>query len=742
VKAEEVGSAQRVGGGWLIDRRTFLKALGIGGAGLVAGSSLGAAGDMLSASVSAPGDPISDLALELEFDRERIFRFVSEQIRYEPYAGVLRGAEGTLSARSGSSADQAVLLAALLDASGVRTRFAEGTLDSPTADAIMASAVTEAVSARQDFVQALSGTGQGGRPFVAPQADAATRASRDGAVARAEDVATWAQEQLDGTVAIIEAALAEAGIALPAGFTALPGPERDGHLWVQAASGPAWLDLDPSLPRAIPGDAPGAASMTHDVLPKVLRHRLSFAIIGETAMGGILREETLLEADAFADELAGLSIGVLNVEREGLKAIGANIEAGLEGGTTYLPCLVLGDDVAVGPGVLRFGGDPSADPFGPVAAATAGPAEGEPTAEWVQVTITSPGAAPIVVRREIFDRIGPAARAAGAPDLASLPIAELVQLEPATPADYLPALRSHWLTVHNGILGGEALGRALEDTEVERALAKPVHMYHTVREAAGVALGLPAGARMFAARPNLVSMTVGQGVDGDGQLVISPSLDIWHRELEAVPVSDVAQSMPVRVMAGVLAHVTERLMTGDAGDGGPGPTAASVGALFDAAGQRGIEMGIFTDTSQVAILPYPPDAKERLREAVEAGWVAIGPVRPVTLGDTERVGWWLVEPSTGSTVDQMDDGRGVVIGGQTVVMRTVFMRATAPMRRLGLCLAIAAVTAATVILSEGIAGAYGDLDEGLGVLVTFGAIGAAGGAVGGAALGSPGVCAA
>jgi hypothetical protein len=83
-----------------------------------------------------------------------------------------------------------------------------------------------------------------------------------------------------------------------------------------------------------------------------------------------------------------------------------------------------------------------------------------------------------------------------------------------------------------------------------------------------------------------------------------------------------------------------------------------------------------------------------------------------------------------------------VIGGQTVVMRTVFMRATAPMRRLGLCLAIAAVTAATVILSEGIAGAYGDLDDGLGVPVTFGAIGAAGGAVGGAVLGSPGVCAA
>jgi hypothetical protein len=34
------------------------------------------------------------------------------------------------------------------------------------------------------------------------------------------------------------------------------------------------------------------------------------------------------------------------------------------------------------------------------------------------------------------------------------------------------------------------------------------------------------------------------------------------------------------------------------------------------------------------------------------------PAEPVTVGDTERVGWWEIDPATGETTDSMDDGSG------------------------------------------------------------------------------------
>jgi hypothetical protein len=34
-------------------------------------------------------------------------------------------------------------------------------------------------------------------------------------------------------------------------------------------------------------------------------------------------------------------------------------------------------------------------------------------------------------------------------------------------------------------------------------------------------------------------------------------------------------------------------------------------------------------------------------------------VRPIPVGDADRLGWWLVDPATGATRDQMDDGRGL-----------------------------------------------------------------------------------
>ena len=59
---------------------------------------------------------VADLAAALGPDPDAAFALVRDRIGLDAYAGSLRGAEGTLSARGGNAVDRALLLQALLAA--------------------------------------------------------------------------------------------------------------------------------------------------------------------------------------------------------------------------------------------------------------------------------------------------------------------------------------------------------------------------------------------------------------------------------------------------------------------------------------------------------------------------------------------------------------------------------------------------------------------------------------------------
>ncbi len=71
---------------------------------------------------------VDGLAEALDYDIERAVDHVTKQITYDPYIGVMRGPSGTISASSGSSWDQAVLLAALINAMGGEAMLGVGKL--------------------------------------------------------------------------------------------------------------------------------------------------------------------------------------------------------------------------------------------------------------------------------------------------------------------------------------------------------------------------------------------------------------------------------------------------------------------------------------------------------------------------------------------------------------------------------------------------------------------------------------
>lgn len=85
------------------------------------------------------GDEVATLSAILTPGIEGPFRFVQQQVRYEPYAGSVRGARGTLLAASGNSLDQTLLLAGLYRARGIEVRLLRGRLSWGDAVALVAA---------------------------------------------------------------------------------------------------------------------------------------------------------------------------------------------------------------------------------------------------------------------------------------------------------------------------------------------------------------------------------------------------------------------------------------------------------------------------------------------------------------------------------------------------------------------------------------------------------------------------
>ena len=128
-----------------------------------------------------PASAIDDLAFALDYDLDRIFRYVADEIWYDPYGGVLRGAAGTLESRAGNSADKALLLAALLKASVIPSRFVIGTLDDAAADALWTSAQVDVTTAQDHAAAVLTqapgqSEGAGSTATPAPEAPTGTLA--------------------------------------------------------------------------------------------------------------------------------------------------------------------------------------------------------------------------------------------------------------------------------------------------------------------------------------------------------------------------------------------------------------------------------------------------------------------------------------------------------------------------------------------------------------------------------------
>lgn len=171
-------------------------------------------GDLDETSETKVTPAIQALAQRLNEDPVKIYAYVRNEIRYEPYYGVRKGADLTLAEKSGSAADQAALLIALLRDSGIHARFVQGVAQLPAATAANWVGVDtvggERVDAAPDILTA------GGIPT--------TEVRANGELVRVKFEHVWAEAYVP--------------------YDAYRGTE-------EALGGETWVPLDPSIKRTV-----------------------------------------------------------------------------------------------------------------------------------------------------------------------------------------------------------------------------------------------------------------------------------------------------------------------------------------------------------------------------------------------------------------------------------------------------------------------------------------------------------
>jgi hypothetical protein len=171
----------------------------------------------------------------LGFDRTKILEFVTG-LSWEPYGGILRDAGGTLMCGGGNSIDRALLLQAMLEAGGEKTRLMRVDVAEPDGAKLIESFRKRERKER-------------------PESDLKALAAELGVDAAALEAAVSERRRERSALVdeIVEAAKVESARLAPlvGALASRAAQAPKDHVWVQVLEKGSWIDLDPS-PVEIP----------------------------------------------------------------------------------------------------------------------------------------------------------------------------------------------------------------------------------------------------------------------------------------------------------------------------------------------------------------------------------------------------------------------------------------------------------------------------------------------------------
>ncbi|HSI35195.1 MAG TPA: hypothetical protein VK986_16570 [Tepidisphaeraceae bacterium] len=646
-------------------------------------------------------------------DPARLFEWVRDNTYLVPYAGSLRGASGVLMDRLGNSLDRSLLLAELFRSSGAEVRLARATLTEEQAKTLLAAArpaPAERLPKRGelDAARAEAYAKKHGLDVAAVLARVETVKKEEAALAG--EVASRLAKQFGPITAAVGAGAGQSDEEA-ARVAAL----RD-HFWLQRNENGTWVDLDVSRPDAAPGkvavDAVAAAkTIALDAadlarhVPADAVHEIEVRVVVEQALKGQLKEQVVLKHAMRPAELIGRSVELSNVPITGTGLPNPLNTKPAEQPTKYkaavlthaqwLPTLALGKH-RVSQRSFRDDGELNDSPkmenaakignaaggimggfSGGLTGDTGQAAErGVLTGEFLEYEFRSPGRKPVTVRRTVYDAIGPAARVAkkvpatvtgkwtdaqkldrGLTLLGRVEMLPLVcELSPASIEHaFARAVANNSRTALAMAKDGDVRKRTDVAAKIEQLDALPgeLHTAALFRHALS-----PQKANLFVDRPNLFTQISRPGFDAGGQLVEVRVFDVVANELAVLPGAKV-DGFKARLEQGIIDTIAEDLAL----NGATPATAdartksmANAARLFNAAGALDLATVRSADDAAYRAMALEADVRARIDATLAGGYAVVLPKQAITAEGAARVGWYRVDPATGTSLGVADNG--------------------------------------------------------------------------------------
>lgn len=610
--------------------------------------------------------------------------WVREHTAWVPYRGTLRGPLGVLMDRRGNALDRALLLAELLTRAGHAPRLGRAELTEAQADALLPVSLTASLAAQRD-------DSPEDAPADGPVADIAATYGLD-----APSVERTLEAQQEATTLLLtdlEQRTADHAARL---LDVVPGPLpieewagrwvsaldalRD-HWWVRVQDGSTWRDLDLAPRDSTMASLAPSETVDPDEIAPTLRHEVIVRVVAERLTHGALAESHVLEhalrpADVIGQPVA-LQLWPAAWPSTGLSSAdsGRSFRRAALQQEEWHASLMVGDrgvaqaqlvasevpaQPAVSGGLGGLGGAIAGamKPRPPSGSAD----DGVLTAVWLEYEVRAPGRPARVIRRPVFDLVGPANRQGSRFDAVSVPsdslrLARSLAMMMRTDILLLGAHPAPEFIIHafaRSAAASAGLLRAIAEpgftSEPQRADSllgtalpgvDPLHTFAMLRQEVLGDLG-------FLDRPAVFTRHRFPAVLGAG-VGTSDAFDLVANEI-GISLAE-PDGFAARMAQGVWDTNLEAILGG---------TEGNVAAAFSR--QGGWE--VVESPSGLARTALGANARALLARELERGAVAVAPDAAAAGAGSATGAWWRIDAATGDAlgIGPLGWGQGVDYG--------------------------------------------------------------------------------